>query len=62
MPSKRRRAVAVAFTGILVLLGAAILYFDGEPKTEAAAPPGGPSPRWRVGAPVSYQDLTLLSW
>jgi hypothetical protein len=60
MPSKTKRAVAVAFTVILVLLGAAILNFDGEPKAQAAAAPGGPSLHWGVGAPVTYQDLSIF--
>jgi ARG and Rhodanese-Phosphatase-superfamily-associated Protein domain len=61
MRSKTKRAVAIVFAAILILGGAAILKPDWGPDTRvAAAPGGGPAEPWGLGAPVTYQDLTIF--
>lgn len=60
MPSKMKRAIAIGFAAILILGGAAIL--DGKPVAQVAAAPGGggSAQPWELGAPVTYQDLTIF--
>ncbi|HEX4002600.1 MAG TPA: DUF6569 family protein [Candidatus Acidoferrales bacterium] len=63
MPSKTKRAVAIAFAAILILAGAAILKPDWAPgaRAVAAAPAGGGSAgQWTIGAPITYQALTIF--
>jgi hypothetical protein len=63
MPSKTKQAVAIVFAVILILAGALILKPDWEPtaRAAAAAPGGGGTAQpWELGAPVTYQDLTIF--
>lgn len=63
MLGKTKRAMAVAFGAVLILAGAAILKPDWEANvgTAAAAPArGGSGEPWTIGAPVTYQDLTIF--
>jgi hypothetical protein len=62
MPGKTKRAVAIAFAATLILGGAAILKPDWGSNTRAAAAPrgGGSIQPWELGAPVTYQDLTIF--
>jgi hypothetical protein len=63
MPSKTKRAVAIVFAAILILVSAAVLRPDWEPDIRAAADApggGGSAPPWGIRAPVTYQDLTIF--
>ncbi|MFZ1203139.1 MAG: DUF6569 family protein [Candidatus Acidiferrales bacterium] len=63
MPSKTDRAIAIVFAVTVFLAGAAILKPDWEPdaRSAAAAPAGGGSGApWTIGAPITYQDLTIF--
>jgi ARG and Rhodanese-Phosphatase-superfamily-associated Protein domain len=62
MRSQTKRAVAIAFAAILIVGGAAVLEPDWGPNTRAAAAPGGGGSvePWGLGAPVTYQDLTIF--
>ena len=62
MRSKTKRAVAIVFAAIFILGGAAILKpdWDSNTRVAAAAAGGGSSQPWELGAPVTYQDLTIF--
>jgi hypothetical protein len=61
MRSKTKRAAAIVFAAILILAVAAILKPDWGPNTRVAAAPGGGSLQpWELGAPITYQDLTIF--
>jgi hypothetical protein len=62
MRSKTKRAVAIAFAAILIFGGAAILKPDWQPNARAAGAPGGGGSAlpWRIGEPVTYEDLTIF--
>ena len=62
MRSKTKRAVAIVFAVIFILAGAAILKpdWDSNTRVAAAAGGGGSSQPWELGAPVTYQDLTIF--
>jgi len=62
MHAKTKRAVAIVFTVILILGGAAILKPDWEPNARVAAAPGGGGSAlpWGIGEPITYQNLTIF--
>ena len=60
MRSETKRAVAIAFAAILILGGAAFLNWRPDAQVAAAPGGGGSSQPWELGAPVTYQDLTIF--
>ena len=62
MPGKTKRAVAIPFAVALVFLSATFLKSDWTRGAVAAAEPahGGESQPWSIGAPITYQDLTIF--
>jgi ARG and Rhodanese-Phosphatase-superfamily-associated Protein domain len=60
MRSRTKRAVAIAFAAALILGGAAILSWKPDAQVAAAPGGGGSAGPWGIGAPVTYQDLTIF--
>lgn len=63
MHGKTKRAVAILFAAILILSGAAILEPDWGRNAQASSAPGrgpGLDLPWGIGAPVTYQGLTIF--
>jgi hypothetical protein len=62
MHGKTKRAVAILFAAVFILGGAAILKPEWGPNTQvaAAAGGGGSARSWGLGAPVTYEDLTIF--
>ncbi|MGC2330933.1 MAG: DUF6569 family protein [Candidatus Acidiferrales bacterium] len=62
MHGRTKRAAAIVFAATLILCGAAILKPDWALNTRvaAAAGGGGSAQPWGIGAPVTYQDLTVF--
>jgi hypothetical protein len=64
MRSNTKRAVAILFAAAVILAGAAILNPDWGPSARASSAagrsPGFDGLPWGVGAPVTYQNLTIF--
>jgi ARG and Rhodanese-Phosphatase-superfamily-associated Protein domain len=60
MRSRTKRAVAIVFAAALILGGAAFLNWRPDAQVGAAPRGGGSAERWGIGAPVTYQDLTIF--
>ena len=62
MRTKVKGAVAIAFAAILILGGTTLLKPIWGPQIDVAAAPGGggSAEPWAIGAPITYQDLTVF--